>query len=41
MALPSLATRLVATLILIAGYRPAQEFVMEWSSCAHQFGNSN
>jgi len=27
--------------ILIAGYRPAQEFVIERSSCAHRFGNSN
>jgi len=27
--------------ILIAVYRPAQEFVIEQSSCAHRFGNSN
>jgi len=27
--------------ILIAGYRPAREFVIERSSCAHRFGNSN
>jgi len=27
--------------ILIAGYRPAQEFVIERSSWAHRFGNSN
>jgi len=27
--------------ILIAGYRPAQEFVIERSSCAHRFGNSS
>jgi len=27
--------------ILIAGYTPAQEFVIERSSCAHRFGNSN
>jgi len=27
--------------ILIAGYRPVQEFVIVRSSCAHQFGNSN
>ena len=27
--------------ILIAGYRPAQEFVIERRLCAHQFGNSN
>ena len=26
--------------ILTAGYRPAQEFVIEQSSCAYQFGNS-
>jgi len=26
--------------ILIAGYRSAQEFVMERGSCAHRFGNS-
>jgi len=27
--------------ILIAGYRPAQEFMIERSSCAHRLGNSN
>jgi len=27
--------------ILIAVCRPAQEFVIEQSSCAHRFGNSN
>jgi len=27
--------------IVIAGYRPAQEFLIERSSCAHRFGNSN
>jgi len=27
--------------ILIAGYKPAQEFLTERSSCAHRFGNSN
>jgi len=27
--------------ILIAGCRPAQEFVTERSPCAHRFGNSN
>jgi len=27
--------------ILIAGYRPEQEFVIERSSCANRFGNSN
>jgi len=27
--------------ILIAGYRPAQEFLIERCSCAHWFGNSN
>jgi len=27
--------------ILIAGGRPVQEFVIERSLCAHQFGNSN
>jgi len=27
--------------ILIAGYRPAQEFVTERSLCAHRLGNSN
>jgi len=27
--------------ILIAGYRPVQEFVIERSSCAHWFGKSN
>jgi len=27
--------------ILIAGYRPAQEFEIERRSCAHRFGNSN
>jgi len=45
LALPRcpLATRLVATdnRILIAGYRPAQKFVIERSSCAHRFGNWN
>jgi len=25
----------------VPGYRPAQEFVTERSSCAHRFGNSN
>ena len=27
--------------IMIAGYRPAQEFLIERSSCAHRFGDSN
>jgi len=27
--------------ILIAGYRPAQKFVIERTSCAHWFGNSH
>jgi len=27
--------------ILIAGYRPAQKFVIQRSSCAHRFGNSD
>jgi len=27
--------------ILIAGYRPVQEFMIEPSLCAHQFSNSN
>jgi len=27
--------------ILIAGYRPVQEFMIERSSCAHRFWNSN
>jgi len=27
--------------IVIAGYRPAQEFVIERSSCAQRCGNSN
>jgi len=27
--------------ILIAGYRTAQEFLIERRSCAHWFGNSN
>jgi len=27
--------------ILIADYRPAQAFVIEWSLSAHRFGNSN
>jgi len=27
--------------ILIVGYKPAQEFLIERSSCAHRFGNSN
>jgi len=38
---PPLTTGLVATLFLTAGYRPAHEFVIEWSLCGHQFGNSN
>jgi len=28
-------------LVLTAGYRPAQAFVIERSLCAHRFGNSN
>jgi len=27
--------------ILIVGYRTAQEFLIERSSCAHRFGNWN
>jgi len=27
--------------VLIAGCRPAQEFVIERSLCTHRFGNSN
>ena len=31
----------VFAVILIAGYRSAQEFVIEQSLCAHRFGHSN
>jgi len=36
-----MATRQCGNRILIAGYRPAQVFVIERSLCTHRFGNSN